>query len=539
MPLIDSGAIETEAMLDNLEKQIGEQYRDAEREMRQKMDRYLNRYEANLKRKTDQLNKGLITSEEFETWKRNRAYDKQWYESMVDTLSRDALLSDQKAMSLVFGYLPEAYAVNHNFSAFQLEQGVQADMGFTLYSRETVERIMRDQPDLLPDFTPDDDADYKWHKQKFNTAIMQGILQGEAIPKIARRVKDVTDMDNRAAVRNARTAMTGAQNAGRQDAYEHAEQLGIEVQKEWMATLDGRTRHTHRQLDGERVKLNETFSNHCEYPGDPRGAGSEVYNCRCTMVPYLPDYPPAKIEYQGTRMNGMTYEEWKGAKAPRAKGAPKKEERHLKVIDSLISANVEAIAFDRIKGKVVADEIIKRIGGGDLTQGSCASLALVYAGNMAGCDVLDFRDGASRKWFSSKENWRRLYEELGVPYMRATKKTNIAGAKELMKKMEDGKDYILEAGCHASVVRIENGIYKYLELQNPSPGWKSLGDNLKDCDRIIRWRFGHMGDAFPERYRPTMVKVDDLVANEDFPRILEYINTASEKQRKGVMGYER
>lgn len=317
MELIDSGVRETDALLEGLEKKISQEYQTAEREMQKKLDRYLQRYEAMNAKKLAQVESGTLSVADYEKWKQNRAYDRQWYESMVDTLSRDAVYTDRKVMSIVNGYLPEAYAINHNFSAFQLEQGAQMDMGFTLYSRQTVERMMRDDPALVRAFLPDEQADLRWHKQKFNSAITQGILQGESIPKISSRLKQVTGMDDRAAVRNARTAMTSAQNAGRIDAYKEAEDLGIEVMKEWMATLDGRTRHSHRQLDGERKKTEEAFSNHCMYPADPRGDGSEIYNCRCTLVPYLPKYPPAKIEYQGTRMNGMTYEEWKQAKAPK------------------------------------------------------------------------------------------------------------------------------------------------------------------------------------------------------------------------------
>ena len=52
------------------------------------------------------------------------------------------------------------------------------------------------------------------------------------------------------------------------------------------------------------------------------------------------------------------------------------------------------IAYNEVRDldkKLTNDEIIKRVGGGDLTKGSCSSLALTYAGNMAGLDVLDFR----------------------------------------------------------------------------------------------------------------------------------------------------
>lgn len=91
-------------------------------------------------------------------------------------------------------------------------------------------------------------------------------------------------MDERAATRAARTALTGAECAGRMGAYRRALALGVGVRKRWLATLDGRTRDSHRLLDGESVGVEERFSNGLLYPGDPTGPASEVWNCRCTLV---------------------------------------------------------------------------------------------------------------------------------------------------------------------------------------------------------------------------------------------------------------
>lgn len=46
------------------------------------------------------------------------------------------------------------------------------------------------------------------------------------------------------------------------------------------------------------------------------------------------------------------------------------------------------------------NDIIKNLGGLDKTKGSCSSLALAYAGNKGGHDVLDFRGGKSCDMFA-------------------------------------------------------------------------------------------------------------------------------------------
>lgn len=57
--------------------------------------------------------------------------------------------------------------------------------------------------------------------------------------------------------RTARTAVTAAENAGCVDSYSRAKSLGIELEQEWMATLDVRTRSSHRKLDAAGVSKTE------------------------------------------------------------------------------------------------------------------------------------------------------------------------------------------------------------------------------------------------------------------------------------------
>ncbi len=82
-----------------------------------------------------------------------------------------------------------------------------------------------------------------------------------------------------------------------------------------MATLDGRTRDSHRDLDGERVPYDEPFSNGLMFPADPQGAGREVWNCRCTMRAIFPENSePRKMTYYG-RNAEEAYEEKEDAGA--------------------------------------------------------------------------------------------------------------------------------------------------------------------------------------------------------------------------------
>lgn len=59
---------------------------------------------------------------------------------------------------------------------------------------------------------------------------------------------------------------------------------GVLLQKEWITADDDKVRNSHRELDGDRVEIGETFANGLLYPGDPNGSAGEVINCRCTFL---------------------------------------------------------------------------------------------------------------------------------------------------------------------------------------------------------------------------------------------------------------
>ena len=118
--------------------------------------------------------------------------------------------------------------------------------------------------------------------------MLQGILQGESIPKIAKRLRDNVGMSARgSAVRNARTAVTSAENKGRMDMLHDAENKGVKSEKGWLAAHDARVREWHAELDGKFTDIDEPFVNalgEIMYPGDPEADPANTYNCRCSLI---------------------------------------------------------------------------------------------------------------------------------------------------------------------------------------------------------------------------------------------------------------
>ena len=309
---------QTDEMIEGIRRRVSREYLRAYEEAEAKLADYLRRFEAKDRIHAEAVRRGEETEADYREWRRGQILVGKRWQELVDTLAEDYRNADRVAASIVNGHMPDAYALNHDYATFQVERGSNLDTSYTLYDRATVERLLRDQPGLLPAVKVDGKRDLAWNRKHIASAITQGVLQGEPIDKVARRVRSVADMDYRASMRTARTAMTSAQNAGRVDAYRRAQGMGIRVRKQWLATLDQRTRHSHRRLDGEVVGLDERFSNGLEYPGDPSGAGSEVYNCRCTLVPDLPGVD-ASEGGRSSNLGGMSYEQWREDRAKAAR----------------------------------------------------------------------------------------------------------------------------------------------------------------------------------------------------------------------------
>ena len=254
-------------------------YAEAISDLSKKIDKYLKKFEKKDAEMRALYDSGVLSHEDYMSWRFSAiAGSKQW-EDMRSQLTFDMVHVDQIASDIINDAIPEMYAEGHNYGTYEAEIGSGWDTTYTLYNRDTVALLMEEgKIDLLP-VNLDIPRDEQWNRQHIQSAITQGILQGEPMQKIADRLQSVVGMDERAAIRNARTAVTGAQNAGHVDSYIRAEKMGIKLKQMWIATLDGRTRDSHAMLDGQQREVGKEFSNGCRYPGDAKANPSEIYNC--------------------------------------------------------------------------------------------------------------------------------------------------------------------------------------------------------------------------------------------------------------------
>lgn len=329
---------------------------------------------------------------------------------------------------------------------------------------------------------------------------------------------------------------------------------------EIVATLDSHTSDICRSLDGKVFKMSD-------YKPGVTAPPFHVY-CRSTTAPHFKDnFDVGERAARGADgktyyvPDDVTYSEWKKAFVDGNKSGfaevqknhfsrtekrgtikPKEQSEAAKFIEQACTTeNVEHRAVQALPKQLTSDEIIERLAGGDMTQGSCSSLAFAYIGNKNGLDVLDFRDGGSRRVFSMNKNIMKMLELPGVEGSITKVKKEVQGTIDVLKNLELNKEYYLATGKHAAIVRKLDTGYQYLELQSKyQNGWMpferygSMATTLNKrfgCRKTVDKSFGYVWER-----TVILMDVDSFKDNEEFEQLLGYINTAVDKQRKGALG---
>lgn len=279
---LDKARRQTDKLLEKLEKDIISTYKKAEKEITEKWNSFM---EGGKKKLDDLLKSGDQTA--YQKALKNYTLGNKYYDAMVKETTRQLANANKTAIAYANDSIPEIYATNYNQVSELVKQNKGLNVSFSTTNKEAVKRLISDKElDLLPKRL-DIPKDMRWNTRQINSSVLQGIIQGESMGKIAKRLYPIMNKNKNAAIRNARTMVTGVENLGRLDSYKALEDEGVVMKKVWIATTDDRTREWHLDMDGQEVDLDEPFidgnGNEIDYPGDPSAEPETVYNCRCSM----------------------------------------------------------------------------------------------------------------------------------------------------------------------------------------------------------------------------------------------------------------
>ena len=275
----------TDEKLAQMERHLSAIYSEAQKDIQKKADEYFDKFKKADEEKRKLVKAGKLTEDEYKSWRQGKIMYGKRFTAMKEDVAKQLLNVNQTATAYINGELPEVYALNYNSLADAVD-GV-GGYSFTLTDADTVRHLATTDKSLLPFRELDPAKDIPWNMKKINSQVLQGIIQGESIPNISKRIMNVQEMNKASAIRSARTIVTGAENKGRLDSFKRAEADGIILEKEWIATSDSRTRDWHNELDGQTRPTDKPFENaigKIMFPGDPSADGANVYNCRCTLV---------------------------------------------------------------------------------------------------------------------------------------------------------------------------------------------------------------------------------------------------------------
>lgn len=471
-------------------------------------------------------------------------------QNSLETMFAQQMGTMKKALSDVYasGYYHTAYAVQQGFGLgwdvagldqAQIEKVLSKPWAVDGYNFST--RIWNGKTKLIGEV-----------HNELSKNLLTGADPQKAIDSLAKKMG--TSKSN--AGRLVMTEQAYFSSAAQKDCFNDLDVEEYEI----VATLDSHTSDICRSLDGRVFKMSD-------YKPGVTAPPFHVY-CRSTTAPHFKEnFGAGERAARGADgktyyvPDDVTYSEWKKAFVDGDKSGfaevqknhfsrtekrgtikPKEQSEAAKFIEQACTTeNVEHRAVQALPKQLTSDEIIERLAGGDMTQGSCSSLAFAYIGNKNGLDVLDFRDGGSRRVFSMNKNIMKMLELPGVEGSITKVKKEVQGTIDVLKNLELNKEYYLATGKHAAIVRKLDTGYQYLELQSKyQNGWMpferygSMATTLNKrfgCRKTVDKSFGYVWER-----TVILMDVDSFKDNEEFEQLLGYINTAVDKQRKGALG---
>lgn len=235
-----------------------------------------------------------------------------------------------KSMDIIIGELvgtySEVYAVTQTTmieqyleayfrQAYLAEFEAQARLGFGTLSLATVTAAVENPIEFLtlPAIL---ERNRRQIIYKIQQEITEGLISGESYQKMAKRLRDRVDMDKRKSQLVARTEAGRAQSLGKEDSYKQAKKYA-DVIKIWDASLDSRTRTTHRHLDGKPADKDGLFHSSGASAPQPRlfGIAKEDIQCRCATRIHVNGREPTvrrvRLEDGSTKViPWMNYKDW-------------------------------------------------------------------------------------------------------------------------------------------------------------------------------------------------------------------------------------
>lgn len=266
-----------QAVLKRLDKVYGQSLKDINQVIAQHYD--------SIKSLTEQLNelepndpmRAILQSRI-----RSKVYQKNYQEQLKNQVSGILNNLRTKQYTSISQYLDDCYTDGFIGAVYDLH-GQDCPV-ITPINQQAVARAVQLESKISKGLYTKLGENVELLKRKITAQVSRALVTGQSFAQCAKAIADYTTIGYNRSVRIARTEGHRVQVSATMDAISDAKQRGADVVKQWDATLDGRTRESHRMVDGEIREIDQKFSNGLMYPGDPAGGAGEVVNCRCALL---------------------------------------------------------------------------------------------------------------------------------------------------------------------------------------------------------------------------------------------------------------
>lgn len=272
----------------------------------------------------DEISKEIVAlqKEIDETDKFSKKLQKERLEAIRNQMDRKIRIVEQDQKSSIWFFLRYNGDTAYNSLFYEFEMSKKIPLAFGMLTDKQLNVIIN-TPVASRKLSTRLSGNTAKMKKNLNRVLMGGFGKGLSTQKMARQLADIGGAEYRRAMNIARTEAGRVTGVTRQQSQNHAKELGVDVKKKWVSTLDGDTRTNHRELDEQVKEIDERFSvgGHSALQPHMFGIASEDCNCRCTTISVIEGYEPSlrRDNESHEEMDYQNYNDWLGSKGKESK----------------------------------------------------------------------------------------------------------------------------------------------------------------------------------------------------------------------------
>ena len=235
--------------------------------------------------------------------------------NIVNNIAAEIARSGETAAKIIQGEMLDVCDINLDWSRFSVDKAAGVFIDWTIYDKNQLKVLLQEGQPPFTKIAYKNLGKNKKIVQDLQNQLTQAVMLGESQQQITRRIRDVSDMSYKRAKRIAQTERNRVQSQARFMGMQEAENIGVEMSKQWLSRMDSKVRDDHASVTGEIVDNDKPFSNGLMFPGDPNGEPGQVINCRCVLAPKVKRVPESVKRYREKMQRDYGFDEWRERRA--------------------------------------------------------------------------------------------------------------------------------------------------------------------------------------------------------------------------------